>query len=250
MSIAIKEVVELYDFSIRVFKDIKNIVLRKKNEKFKIYGRMFNTIQYIHYDYTKMILDLHGGLIKKDDLRALKGAKSRFLQARLKLAPTRSVHKSEAKQYLESSTDLVEARYLFSVFLFLYYHDSANENIQNMTALDLNLYLALIDDRGGDGSLDSSSSSLWSQIQDDDDRESIIKKALSMKDCLDRRYSMVSTCYHDLESHWRYGSPAIKGGVDSLLGCIGVSEKKVIREEYLSLGQEDRDDGSALTGQF
>ena len=241
MSIAVREVVELYDFVIRVFKDIKSILFHNKDEKFRVYGQIFDAVQYIHYDYTKLMLDLQGSLLEEGSSRSVKAAKSRFLRARKKFAPARSVHKSEAKQYLELSSDLVEARFLFSVFIFFYYYDSDNNPLNNMTSLDLSLYFALADERGGDGSLNSASSSLWSQIQEDTDSESIRKKALSMKNIIDERYSMVSTCYRDLENQWKYGSPAIKSGVDKMLGGIGVTEKKIVINELISANRADVD---------
>ena len=239
MSIAVKEAAELYDFLIRVFGDIKSAVFHNKNEMFRVYGQMFDAVQYIHYDYTKMMLDLQGSLLEEGDAGSVEAAKSHFLQARKRFAPERSVHKSEAKQYLERSSDLVEARFLFSVFIFLYYYDSDNNPLSNMTSLDLSLYFALTDNNGGDGSLNSASSSLWLQIQEEKDKASIRKKALQMKNVIDERYSMVSTCYRDLESQWKYGHPAIKGGVDKMLRCIGVIEKRRVLGELIHIEPVD-----------
>lgn len=222
---AAKEVSDWYDLVIRFIDDAGSLILYKKRKKFRIYNQMMESIRFIHYDYVRMLLDLHGRLIGASDAQQVEAAKSNFQSDRVKYAACRSVTKYDAKKHLGGSTDIVEARFLFSIFWFLYYQDDIQGNIPNISSLDAKIYFVQLDERGGDGALNTPSSSLWWQIKDDFDADSITKKVMKLKRVLDSNLATVSMCLSDLELRWKYGTPAITSAFSSLLETIGIEEK-------------------------
>ena len=202
----IKEVNGWYRFILHMFLDLREAFPSDRQKRLARYDELFQSVRFIHTDYISMIRafidDVHMG-----DGPKVKNAKRSFLKARRQHADQRMIDKLDASNFAELTDDIAEKRFLIAVLWYFHYRSNPGYVRPTLETLDAEIWLAMRDPKGSEGSWDSASTYFWDRIEENNSEYDLQEEARDLLVSVNERFLLILTAYNEIERSWRFEQP-------------------------------------------